>query len=66
MNGQGFPLPDDLKTMRWFQGSRKVEDGAGRLVGLFDGDWSLNYMQEQHPKVRFLEEPARAEALVRA
>jgi len=46
-----------LKTMRWFQGSRRVADNDGAPAGLFDGDWSLNYMQEQHPKVRFLEAP---------
>ena len=26
--------------------------------GLFDGDWALNYMQEQNPRVRFLDAPA--------
>jgi peptide chain release factor 3 len=50
--------PEDLKRMRWYQGSRRVEDGSGAPAGLFDSDWSLNYMQEQHPKVRFLEAPA--------
>jgi peptide chain release factor 3 len=52
--------PEALKTMRWFQGSRRVEDGEGLPAGLFDGDWSLSYMQEQHPKVRFLEAPPHA------
>jgi hypothetical protein len=31
-----------------------VEDTEGRPVGLFDGDWSLNYMAEQNPGLRFL------------
>lgn len=49
--------PETLKAMRFFQGSRRVEDALGSPAGLFDGDWSLRYMQEQHPKVRFLETP---------
>ncbi|HTE20963.1 MAG TPA: EF-Tu/IF-2/RF-3 family GTPase, partial [Armatimonadota bacterium] len=57
--------PDALKSMRWYQGSRRVEDNAGLAAGLFDGDWSLNYMQEQHPKVRFLEAPAHTLAAAR-
>jgi peptide chain release factor 3 len=51
---------DALKTMRFFHGSRRVEDNSGNSAALFDGDWSLNYMQEQHPKVRFLNLPASA------
>lgn len=46
-----------LKSMRFFHGSRKVEDGDGNLAALFDGEWSLNYMKEQHPKVQFLDAP---------
>ena len=49
---------ETLKGMRWFNGSRRVEDNEGLAAGLFDGEWSLNYMSEQHPKVRFLEAPA--------
>jgi peptide chain release factor 3 len=52
--------PEALKGMRWFQGSRRVEDSFGAPAGLFDGDWSLSYMQEHHPKVRFLETPGAA------
>ncbi len=52
--------PETLKSMRYFQGSRRVEDGQGQQAALFDGDWSLNYMQEQNPKVRFLEVPVGA------
>jgi peptide chain release factor 3 len=48
---------DTLKAMRFFQGSRRVEDNDGSPAALFDGDWSLKYMAEQHPKVRFLETP---------
>ena len=47
-----------LKSMRFFQGSRKVEDNDGNPCALFDGEWSLKYMEEHHPKVRFLEMPA--------
>jgi peptide chain release factor 3 len=50
--------PEALKGMRFFQGSRRVEDNDGNVAALFDGDWSLNYMQEQHPNVEFLEAPA--------
>jgi peptide chain release factor 3 len=57
--------PETLKTVRYFQGSRRVEDNAGNPAALFDGDWSLRYMQEQHPKVRFLEMPASALAASR-
>ncbi|MFN3650908.1 MAG: peptide chain release factor 3 [Armatimonadota bacterium] len=49
--------PAELKAMRWFHGSRRVEDVEGQPAGLFDGDWSLNYMAEQHQKVQFLNEP---------
>jgi peptide chain release factor 3 len=49
--------PDVLKGMRFFQGSRRVEDNDGNPAILCDGDWSLNYMQEQYPKVEFLEAP---------
>lgn len=51
---------ETLKTVRYFQGSRRVEDNAGNPAALFDGDWSLRYMQEQNAKVRFLEMPASA------
>ncbi len=47
--------PETLKAMRWFHGSRRVVDAEGNPAGLFDSEWSLNYMREQHPKVRFLE-----------
>jgi peptide chain release factor 3 len=57
---------DVLKTMRFFQGSRRVEDNAGQPAALFDGDWSLSYMQEQHPKVRFLETSSTALETVKA
>jgi peptide chain release factor 3 len=46
--------PEALKKVRWYQGARLVEDTEGRPVGLFDGDWSLNYMAEQNPELRFL------------
>jgi peptide chain release factor 3 len=49
--------PEALQSMRFFQGSRRVEDAQGRPAALFDGDWSLNYMREQHPRIRFLESP---------
>jgi len=50
--------PEALKAVRWFQGSKRVEDTSGRAAALFDGDWSLNYVAEQNPQVRFLEQPA--------
>jgi peptide chain release factor 3 len=50
--------PEAVKSVRWFQGSRRVEDSGGRSAALFDGEWSLNYVAEQNPNVRFLEQPA--------
>jgi peptide chain release factor 3 len=58
--------PADIKAMRWFQGSRRVEDGDGRPAGLFDGDWSLSYLQEQNPRVRFHDTAGDGRALVAA
>ena len=37
------------------EGARLVEDAEGRPVGLFDGDWSLNYMTENNPRLRFVD-----------
>ncbi len=45
--------PPTLRAMRWFQGSRQVEDESGRPAGLFEGDWILEYMQEHNPKATF-------------
>ena len=45
--------PEDLKAMRFFQGSRRVVDTLERPAALLDGTWALNYMQEQHPKIVF-------------
>jgi peptide chain release factor 3 len=47
--------PEDLKAMRFFQGSRRVVDTLGRPAALLDGTWALNYMQEQHPNIVFKE-----------
>jgi peptide chain release factor 3 len=52
--------PTLLKNVRWYQGSRPVEDSEGRTAVLFDGDWVLNYIREQNPQVRFLEAPPEA------
>ena len=47
--------PEALKGIRWYQGARLVEDTDGRPVALFDGDWSLNYMTENNPRLRFVD-----------
>jgi peptide chain release factor 3 len=52
--------PSALAGVRWFQGSRRVEDDAGRPAALFDGDWSRNYLAEQHPRLGLLEAPPGA------
>jgi peptide chain release factor 3 len=52
--------PAALKEVRWYSGSRRVEDSDGLPAVLFDGDWILNYMQEQYPRLRFLEAPPDA------
>lgn len=54
--------PLDLKQARIFQGARRVEDTAGHPAVLYDGEWVLRYMQEQNPKVRYLEKPPGAAA----
>jgi len=54
--------PAALRGMRFFQGSRRVEDREGRPAALFDSDWSLDYMREHHPGVEFLSVPADEQA----
>ena len=49
--------PDDVKDIHWVQNTRRVEDSDGHLAVLFPSMWSLNYMQEQNPKIGFGETP---------
>ena len=55
---------------RWLEGSesdidalfrlssvRGMEDGQARVVGLFDGEWSLKYAVEKYPLLQFKEMP---------
>jgi peptide chain release factor 3 len=46
---------DDLRRVNWAPGARPVEDADGRLVGLFDGRWALEYTQEKNPSLEFHE-----------
>jgi peptide chain release factor 3 len=44
---------DDLRRVTWAPGARPVEDSEGRLVGLFDGQWALDYTREKNPAIEF-------------
>jgi peptide chain release factor 3 len=44
---------DDLRRVTWAPGARATEDPEGRLVGLFDGPWALDYTREKNPTLRF-------------
>jgi peptide chain release factor 3 len=44
---------DDLRRVTWAPGARAAEDPEGRLVGLFDGQWALDYTREKNPSLQF-------------
>jgi peptide chain release factor 3 len=44
---------EDLRRVTWAPGARAVEDPEGRLVGLFDGQWALDYTREKNPTLEF-------------
>jgi peptide chain release factor 3 len=44
---------DALRQVTWAPGARPVEDSEGRLVGLFDGKWALEYTVEKNPTLQF-------------
>ncbi|MBW3623613.1 MAG: peptide chain release factor 3 [Armatimonadetes bacterium] len=46
-----------IKEIRWPTGTALAEDVEGRPVGLFAGEWNLNYLREKNPDVRFLDSP---------
>ena len=49
--------PQKVKAVRWPSGTAFAEDVEGRPVGLFAGEWNLNYLQEKNPDVAFLDAP---------
>jgi peptide chain release factor 3 len=50
--------PENMKTVHWISGTKRVEDDFSNLVCLFESEWGMNYMAERNPNVRFLESPA--------
>jgi peptide subunit release factor RF-3 len=44
---------EDLRRVTWAPGARAAEDSEGRLVGLFDGRWALDYTREKNPTLQF-------------
>lgn len=50
----------DLKTLRGMDRSMLVRDGRERPVALFTNEWSLRFVEEHNPKVRFLPAPPDA------
>ena len=49
--------PKALEKIYWVGNVRRAEDGQGRLMALFQGEWTLNYMVEKNPDVQFLAIP---------
>ena len=44
---------EDLRRVTWAPGARATEDADGHLVGLFDGQWALDYTREKNPTLQF-------------
>jgi peptide chain release factor 3 len=44
---------EELRRITWAPGARATEDPEGRLVGLFDGQWALDYTREKNPALQF-------------
>ena len=44
---------EDLRRITWAPGARPAEDPDGHVVGLFDGQWALDYTREKNPSLAF-------------
>jgi peptide chain release factor 3 len=44
---------EDLRRITWAPGTRATEDSDGHIVGLFDGQWALDYTREKNPTLQF-------------
>jgi peptide chain release factor 3 len=49
--------PEDLASIIWTSSTRFAEDGQGRPMALFKGEWVLNTMKEKYPKIQLLDLP---------
>jgi peptide chain release factor 3 len=47
--------PEAIKAIRWPTGTAFAEDPEGRPVGLFNSEWSVNYVSEKNPDVTFVD-----------
>jgi peptide chain release factor 3 len=57
-------LEADEKTLReayWGTSARMLQDNLGRPVVLVNSEWTLNYLERQHPKIQFLPTPTASE-----
>ncbi len=48
---------EKIETMYWQYSAKKVTDSHDRLMALFQGEWSIDYMQEKNPDIEFLKVP---------
>ncbi len=49
--------PGQIEGLPWRYGIMKTQDAAGRLVGLFNTEFELNYYREKFPGLTFNERP---------
>lgn len=49
--------PEAISGIRWRTGCRPVRDAFENVAGLFTGEWSLRYLQEDYPEIAFRDEP---------
>ncbi len=48
---------EKIASMYWQYSTKKVTDGEGRLMAIFQGEWSIDYMREKNPDLQFLAVP---------
>ena len=46
--------PEVIKAVYW-QNAKLIEDSEGQQAALFPNLWTLNWMKEQNPKLKFRE-----------
>jgi peptide chain release factor 3 len=46
--------PKSIAAVYWGQNARPVETADGRPAVMVNGDWSLRYLEEKNPEVRFV------------